>query len=60
VCFALSALGGVRLAGRTFSPDKPVGPVKPGIYEPVRGAYLGAALDTTQIGGDLWRSCTQM
>jgi hypothetical protein len=35
-----------------FAADRPVGPVKPGIYEPKRGVYLGAALDTTQIKGE--------
>ena len=33
-----------------FAADKPSGPVKPGLYEPARGVYLGAALDTTQLG----------
>ncbi len=35
-----------------FASDKPKGPVKPGIYEPKRGTYLGAALDTSSISGD--------
>lgn len=53
VCFALSALVAACVSqAEPISPDKPVGPVKPGLYEPARGAYLGAALDTTQIGGD--------
>ncbi|RYG64571.1 hypothetical protein EON80_18995, partial [bacterium] len=36
-----------------FVADKPVGPVKPGIYEPARGVYLGAALDTTEVKGEV-------
>lgn len=35
-----------------FAADKPKGPVKPAIYEPKRGVYLGAALDTSEIQGD--------
>ena len=34
-----------------FAAEKRTGPVKPSIYEPKRGAYLGAALDTSQLGG---------
>lgn len=37
-----------------FAADKPKGPVKPGKYEPARGVYLGAALDTSSVGsGDV-------
>lgn len=36
-----------------FAADKPRGPIKPGRYEPARGVYLGAALDTTQTRGEL-------
>ncbi len=32
-----------------FAADKPIGPVKPGIFEPQRGVYLGAALDTSKL-----------
>ena len=35
-----------------FAADKPTGPVKPAIYEPKNGVYLGAALDTSQTSGD--------
>ena len=35
-----------------FAADKPVGPVKPAIYEPKNGVYLGAALDTSETSGD--------
>ncbi|MBW3635327.1 MAG: hypothetical protein KY445_02530 [Armatimonadetes bacterium] len=60
VCFALSTLVAACVSqADPFSPDKPVGPVKPGLYEPARGAYLGAALDTTQIvGGDRMKQLT--
>ncbi len=34
-----------------FAADKPKGIVKPGIYEPKSGVYLGAALDTSAISG---------
>jgi hypothetical protein len=52
-CLALSTLLAACVSrADPFAADKPVGPVKPGMYEPPRGAYLGAALDTTQIRGD--------
>jgi hypothetical protein len=35
-----------------FKADKPVGPVKPALYEPPKGVYLGAALDTSQVKGE--------
>ena len=35
-----------------FAADKPVGAVKPAPYEPARGVYLGAALDTSEVSGD--------
>jgi hypothetical protein len=51
--FALSSfLGACASNADPFAADRPKGPVKPGIYEPKRGVYLGAALDTTQIRGD--------
>ena len=34
-----------------FAADKPRTPAQPEPYEPRRGAYLGAALDTSEIGG---------
>lgn len=33
-----------------FAADKPKGPVKPALYEPQKGVYLGAALDVTRVG----------
>ena len=35
-----------------FAADKPKGIVKPAPYEPARGVYLGAALDTSEVSGD--------
>ncbi len=35
-----------------FAADKPAGPVKPALYQPKSGVYLGAALDTSEVAGD--------
>ena len=35
-----------------FAADKPTGPVKAAPYEPSKGVYLGAALDTSEVSGD--------
>ncbi|BCM91371.1 hypothetical protein IAD21_03243 [Abditibacteriota bacterium] len=54
----LIASAGVALSLRAqtndpLAADRPVGPVKPAIYEPaVKGVYLGASLDTSQVRGD--------
>ena len=45
-------------AADPFAADKPSGPVKPALYEPKSGAYLGAALDTSEIRGDAVSSLT--
>jgi hypothetical protein len=51
--FALSSfLSACDSHADPFVADKPAGPVKPGIYEPAKGVYLGAALDTTTVTGD--------
>lgn len=47
-----SSLLGACAAQDPFSADKPTGPVKPAPYEPKTGAYLGAALDTSQLKGE--------
>lgn len=57
--FAVLAAGVYTLVSRAapsdpFANDKPKGPVLPGRYEPARGVYLGAALDTSKVtSGDL-------
>ena len=42
-----------------FAADKPTGTVKPALYEPARGVYLGAALDTSAIAGDATTALTR-
>ena len=66
LCAALALVAGLSACASNaaesadpFAADKPVGPVKPAIYEPKRGVYLGAALDTSAISGDAESALTQ-
>lgn len=58
ICTLLAASVGIAfsLRAQTRDPlagDKPIGPVKPAIYQPAgSGVYLGASLDTSQVKGD--------
>ncbi len=53
--FASSVGIALSLRAQTRDPlagDRPIGPVKPALYQPAQGAYLGAAIDTSQVHGD--------